>query len=466
MTDEPGPQNAARLIRSTAIFRELSNDQLAEIWSRAKVSNLLRGDVLVRQSTPSDSVYVVVSGRFEVWIEGQKTAISEIGVGEPIGEIGFFSGAPRTATIIAVRDSVVVELDRGSFDSVARQVPAIYQTLLRVLALRLAASSARVTSEQRAAIARTVAVIAGGNEPIPQTFYDRLDNVIGRGGKGRLLKYDYVKRQFPGRTLDDPEVSNWLNAIEQEYELIAYLADDTLTDWTRKAIRQADQVLTVVCGAAPEGINPVEAFAFATHPPLRRRLVRMHSRRTGWVENTAAWLDQRDVGMHHHVSLEDDLDFKSLHRFLTGRAVGYVAAGGGGFGPAHIGVFKAFAERGTAFDILGGTSVGAALLGGFSMLLSPEEARPRHPRRVRNQPRLQALHVSTLRAARPYRIRRGPAAAIQGRVHRGRLAPLFRSRDGSRWFRPGTLSAPPRPALEGRASIGLASGGSAAGLHR
>ena len=50
--------------------------------------------------------------------------------------------------------------------------------------------------------------------------------------------------------------------------------------------------------------------------------------------------------MHHHVSLEDDLDFKSLHRFLTGRAVGYVAAGGGGFGPAHIGVFKAFAERG------------------------------------------------------------------------------------------------------------------------
>ena len=161
---------------------------------------------------------------------------------EPIGEIGFFSGATRTATIIAARDSVVLKLDRGSFDSVARQVPAIYQTLLRALALRLAASSARVTSEQRAAIARTIAVIADGNEPIPQTFYDRLDNVVGRGGKGRLLKYDYVRRQFPGRTLDDPEVSNWLNAIEQEYELIAYLADDTLTDWTRKAIRQADQV--------------------------------------------------------------------------------------------------------------------------------------------------------------------------------------------------------------------------------
>ena len=71
--------------------------------------------------------------------------------------------------------------------------------------------------------------------------------------------------------------------------------------------------------------------------------------------------------------VEDDLDFKSLHRFLTGRAVGYVAAGGGGFGPAHTGVFKAFAERGLPFDILGGTSIGAAVLSGFSLLLDPEE---------------------------------------------------------------------------------------------
>src|SRR5262249_38955409 len=58
---------------------------------------------------------------------------------------------------------------------------------------------------------------------------------------------------------------------------------------------------------------------------------------------------------------------------LTGRALGFVAAGGGAFGPAHIGIQKAFAERGVAFDILGGTSVGAAVLGGFAMLLSPED---------------------------------------------------------------------------------------------
>jgi NTE family protein len=236
MTTKPDAPNAAVLLRSTAIFRELSNDQLAEIWSRARFHTLLRNETLVRQGTASDSVYVVVSGRFEVWIEGQKNAVSEIGVGEPIGEIGFFAGTSRTATIIAVRDSVVLELDRASFDAIVRKVPAIYETLLRTLARRLAESSARIASEQRVAPARTVAVIAGGNEPVPEVFYERLDNVVGKHGKGRLLTSAYIKCHFPGQGADDQTISNWLNAIEHESDLIAYVADNELNDWTRKAI--------------------------------------------------------------------------------------------------------------------------------------------------------------------------------------------------------------------------------------
>ena len=161
------PDATSMLLRSTAGFRDLSDEQLRAIGSRAKVHYLLRSDVLVRQGTESNSVYVVVTGRFEVWIEGQNSAINEIGAGEPIGEIGFFAGVPRTATIVAARDSVVIELDRESFDDVARQVPSIYPTLLRTLARRLAAANARIVSEQRGMAARTIAVIAGGSRADP-----------------------------------------------------------------------------------------------------------------------------------------------------------------------------------------------------------------------------------------------------------------------------------------------------------
>ena len=41
-----------------------------------------------------------------------------------------------------------------------------------------------------------------------------------------------------------------------------------------------------------------------------------------------------------------------------------VAAGGGAFGSAHVGIFRAFRERGVVFDIFVGTSVGSPGGGG------------------------------------------------------------------------------------------------------
>ena len=140
---------------STA-FGELSAGQQAEIWSRARIRRLLRGETLVLQNTPADAVFVVVSGRFEVRLEELPLPLAEIGVGQPIGEIAFFAGGLRTATVVAVRDSVVLELDRASFEDVARRVPAIYDQLLAAMARRLAETTARITGSTRVAAARTV----------------------------------------------------------------------------------------------------------------------------------------------------------------------------------------------------------------------------------------------------------------------------------------------------------------------
>ena len=138
-----------KVATASAAFGELSADQQADIWSRARIRRLLRGETLVWQNTPADAVFVVVSGRFEVRLEGMPMPLAEIGVGQPIGEIAFFAGGLRTATVVAVRDSVVLELDRASFEDVARRVPAIYDQLLGAMARRLAETTARITASRR-----------------------------------------------------------------------------------------------------------------------------------------------------------------------------------------------------------------------------------------------------------------------------------------------------------------------------
>ena len=75
--------------------------------------------------------------------------------------------------------------------------------------------------------------------------------------------------------------------------------------------------------------------------------------------------------MHHHVALDTADDMHRLVRFLTGRARGIVACGGGAFSAAHIGIVRALAESGFAFDILGGTSGGSAMMAGVALDHAP-----------------------------------------------------------------------------------------------
>jgi NTE family protein len=155
--------------------------------------------------------------------------------------------------------------------------------------------------------------------------------------------------------------------------LVVYLGGRDASVWARKAIRQADMVVFACRGDAPAGaLTDIEAFACEVHPVSARRLVRIHDRRRGEVSGTAAWLARLPSFMHHHVALEDQIDIDSVIRFLSGRAIGFVAAGGGSLGTAHVGIYKAFRERGVVFDIFVGTSVGSAMAAGFAKNLEAE----------------------------------------------------------------------------------------------
>ena len=83
------------LLRKVPLFAELSDAALKTVCKLSRVESLARGAVLIEQGDQSDSLYVVVRGRFLV--QADDRLIAEIKEGEPIGELAFFTGEPRTA---------------------------------------------------------------------------------------------------------------------------------------------------------------------------------------------------------------------------------------------------------------------------------------------------------------------------------------------------------------------------------
>lgn len=381
---------ALELLSTVEAFRELAAAELAVIAGRLEVARVPRGAALVRQGEPSTALYLVASGRFHVWRAGEAEPVAEIGPGSPIGEIGFFSGGPRTATVRAERDSLVLCLSRADFDALAAREPRLWSSIVAALASRLARTTAGQRLPRRArprtvcllqgagvaddVVARLVAGLSAAPFMSAAPFGFAEDGSGRTAATGGVLVLDGGSAGPGGDgTADDETATAWFNDVESRHDLVVYLAGRDDGAWAEKAIRQADVVVSLVAAAGSAEPSRPERMAATLHRPrhLWLAVVREGGRPIG---GTRALLAARPwAGQHHHLARGSDADIERLVRFLTGRAVGLVASGGGAFCAAHIGVYEALAEAGLAVDAFGGTSGGAAMAAAFALGSSADE---------------------------------------------------------------------------------------------
>jgi NTE family protein len=339
------------------------------------------GEVLFREGDPSDSLYLVISGRLQASVtaaEGQPRIVGEIGRGESVGEMGVFTGEPRRATITALRDTVLVRLDLTAFHEILTSSPALALNLNRVIIDRL---QRRNASERRERNVTNVAVLGVSDGLSPTVALSALIAELGRQGHAVVHLTSAAVDAAAGRPAAaqasdaDPDGHHWLvnylDVLEDRNALVFYETDPTLTPWTRRCLRVADEVLLLAAAGSSPELSPVERACLAgTDAATRARqtLVVLHPASAVVPSGTARYLAPRpNVRRHFHVRPEVGKDVARLARFLSDTAVGLVLAGGGARGLSHIGVYRALEEAGVPVDSIGGTSIGGIMGGCMAM---------------------------------------------------------------------------------------------------
>lgn len=370
-------EDVHRSLLAVDLFRSLPDDALAWLEGRLERVVVQRGVSIIREGDDAEALFIPLSGRFSVHVEGRKRPIAEVGPGRPIGEVAFFASSKRTATVTALRDCVVLRLSRSDFDTLTKRSPEILQPIAATLARRLARATSGEFSRPPA-IPRSIVLCRAGPSQIPDAFIQELKtSLTGHGDIRFLTGRDFAEALPQGTAVDSDAATNWLNEQESRHDLLVYLTDETLTDWTQKAIRQADWLLYVAMRQASESqdrvpLNKLESFAAEYHAPEACRLVMYHER-PDQPGNAKRWLQERQVHLSHHVIAGSRPSFDRLSRFITGNALGLVACGGGALCCAHVGLFKAFREAGIEFDIFGGTSGGGAMTAAFAFGVEADE---------------------------------------------------------------------------------------------
>ena len=363
--------NKASSLGVTEHLSALPSALRCELARRLEEISVRRGEVLVHEGRSANSFYLVLVGRFLVTQSGNRHPVAEISSGQPIGEIAFLTNASRTATVTALRDSIVLRLTRDVFDDLCDAYPELWESLAQSLASRLHST---MTQDLRRPplMVRTIAVVPAGRGTIPREFVEVFSDRLRRKGRIQVVRSSTVEA-LVGR-IDDIQSSDFssrLHELELLHDKIVFVADGEQTEWSERVVRQADIVLSVAYFEAVAEPNALERLAYSLLSPERRRLVLVHKRKAS-VEGTALWLAGRTVEMHHHVALDTLETFDRLIRFLNGSATGLVACGGGAFCAAHVGAYKAFLERNICFDYLGGTSAGSAMMGAFALGVEPD----------------------------------------------------------------------------------------------
>jgi CRP-like cAMP-binding protein len=96
--------------------------------------------VIFYQGDDGDAMYLVESGLVKISaesVDGQEAILTEVRPGETFGELALLDGAPRSATAMAIDDTVTLRLPRPAFDELLDTDATFPRRILEALAHEL-----------------------------------------------------------------------------------------------------------------------------------------------------------------------------------------------------------------------------------------------------------------------------------------------------------------------------------------
>jgi CRP/FNR family cyclic AMP-dependent transcriptional regulator len=146
--DYPDASKAIEPLQEIVFLADLSSQDWARITKIVNSRVFRAGEDLIRVGDKDDAFYILTKGEVDVTI-GDK-AVATIAEGSVFGEISFFDGAVRSATIRAKTNGTAIRVTREDLDTLAAWEPEIARKMLfdlgRILAMRLRWTTRRVTS--------------------------------------------------------------------------------------------------------------------------------------------------------------------------------------------------------------------------------------------------------------------------------------------------------------------------------
>lgn len=122
------------------LFDGLSDEQAEVLRGRSRIRSFAPNTIVVNEGDDGSSLFVVQSGSLKVFLTdniGREVTLSLLDPGDYFGELALLDDAPRSASVIALTRSEVLQIPRAAFLALIEAYPACMQIVLRNLVGRI-----------------------------------------------------------------------------------------------------------------------------------------------------------------------------------------------------------------------------------------------------------------------------------------------------------------------------------------
>ncbi len=128
-------QKLADLVGKAPLFSRVDRKGLLHIADKATTKEFSAGKKIVSTGATGAGFYLILSGAADVMQDGR--VIAQLGDGDFFGEMALLDGAPRSADVLATKDTVCMVITRWEIKSIIALRPDIALNMLEELVQRL-----------------------------------------------------------------------------------------------------------------------------------------------------------------------------------------------------------------------------------------------------------------------------------------------------------------------------------------
>jgi CRP/FNR family cyclic AMP-dependent transcriptional regulator len=197
------------VLKAVPLFTSFPEDQLRMLTMVVTRKSAPRSTTIMAGGDPTDSLYIVLSGRLKVMMsdaEGKEVILSILGPGEFFGEMGLIDDEPRSATVVTIEPCELLSIAKRDFKKALAENFEMSMAVMRGLVKRLREADRKIGSLALLDVYGRVA----------RLLLDMAENVDGeRIVTKRLPKQDIAKmigasREMVSRVMKDLQTGGYI----------------------------------------------------------------------------------------------------------------------------------------------------------------------------------------------------------------------------------------------------------------